>query len=140
MSLNFKLTKIVSFFKISIQNRNILVKYKKNQLLVSLLECFLKEGFISGFFEKDGYIYIILKYNSMGEPVIKNFKIFYKRPFEVHLSYKDLKGKNFYRNYLVKEGEKSSIFILSTSKGIMTHKDALKHSIGGKLLFTVKCY
>ena len=61
MSLNLKLTRIVSFLKISIHNRNILVKYKKNQLLVSLLECLLKEGFISGFFEKDGYIYIILK-------------------------------------------------------------------------------
>ena len=40
-------------------NKNILVQYKKNQLLLSLLECFLKEGVISGFFEKDGYLYII---------------------------------------------------------------------------------
>jgi len=140
MSLNFKLTKIVSFFKISIHNRNILVKYKKNQLLVSLLECFLREGFISGFFEKDGYIYIILKYSSMGEPVMKNFKIFYKRPFEIHLSCKDLEGQKFYRNFVVAEGDKSAVFILSTSKGIMTHKDAIKHGIGGKLLFSVKCY
>jgi len=75
MSLNSRLTKIVSFFKISIQNKNILVKYKKNQLLVSLLECFLKEGVISGFFEKDGYLYIILKYNSFGESIMKNLKI-----------------------------------------------------------------
>jgi ribosomal protein S8 len=140
MSLNLKLTRIVSFLKISIHNRNILVKYKKNQLLVSLLECLLKEGFISGFFEKDGYIYIILKYNSMGEPVIKNFKIIYKRPFEVHLSCKDLKSKFFYKNYLVKEGEKSSLFILSTNKGIMTHIEAVKQNLGGKLLLVVKCY
>lgn len=140
MSLNLKLTRIVSFLKISIHNRNILVKYKKNQLLVSLLECLLKEGFISGFFEKDGYIYIILKYNSMGEPVIKNFKIIYKRPFEVHLSCNDLKGKVFYKNYLVKEGEKSSLFILSTNKGIMTHIEAIKQNLGGKLLLVVKCY
>ena len=140
MSLNLKLTRIVSFLKISIHNRNILVKYKKNQLLVSLLECLLKEGFISGFFEKDGYIYIILKYNSMGEPVIKNFKIIYKRPFEFHLSCKDLKSKFFYKNYLVKEGEKSSLFILSTNKGIMTHIEAVKQNLGGKLLLVVKCY
>jgi ribosomal protein S8 len=140
MSLNSRLTKIVSFFKISIQNKNILVKYKKNQLLLSLLECFLKEGIISGFFEKDGYLYIILKYNSFGESIMKNLKIVYKRPFEVHLSYKELKGKKFLKNYLIPEGEKSSIFILSTNKGIMTHKDAIKNQIGGKLLLVIKCY
>lgn len=140
MSLNLKLTRIISFLKISIHNRNILVKYRKNQLLVSILECFLKEGFISGFFEKDNYIYIILKYNSMGEPVMKNFKIFYKRPFEVFISYKEMKSKKFYKDYLIKEGDKSSIFILSTDKGIVTHKDALKNKVGGKLLFAIKCY
>ena len=71
MSLNLRLTRIISFLKISIQNKNILVKYKKNQLLVSLLECFLKENMISGFFEKDGFWYIILKYNIFGESVVK---------------------------------------------------------------------
>ena len=140
MSLNLKLTRIISFLKISIHNRNILVKYKKNQLLVSVLECFLKEGFISGFFEKDGYIYIILKYNSTGEPVIKNLKIFYKRPFEIFISHKEMKSKKFYKEYLIKEGDKSAIFILSTNKGILTHKEALKNKVGGKLLFVIKSY
>jgi len=140
MSLNLKLTRIISFFKISIQNRNILVKYRKSELLVSILECFLKEGFISGYFEKDGYMYIILKYSSTGESVMKNFKIFYKRPFEITISYKELKSNNFYKNYLMKTGEKSSLCILSTDKGILTHKDALINHVGGKLLFVVKSY
>jgi ribosomal protein S8 len=140
MSLNIKLTKIISFLKISIQNRNIVVKYKKSQLLLSLLECFLKEGFISGFFEKEGFLYVILKYNSFGESILKNFKIIYKRPFEVHYSYKELKSKKFYKNYLIKEGEKSSVLIFSTNKGIMTYKNALINNIGGKLLLVIKCY
>lgn len=140
MSLNLRLSRIISFFKISIQNKNILVKYKKNQLLVSLLECFLKEGIISGFFEKDGFLYVILKYNSFGESVVKNFNIIYKRPFEVHLSYKDLKGPKFKKDYLIPNGEKSSIFILSTNKGIMSHLDAITQKVGGKLLLVIKFY
>lgn len=140
MSLNLKLTRIISFFKISIQNRNILVKYKKSALLESILECFLKEGFISGYFEKNGCIYIILKYSSTGEPVMKSFKMFYKRPFEILISYKELNSDSFYKNYLMKTGEKSSLCILSTDKGILTHKDALKNRVGGKLLFVVKSY
>ena len=140
MSLNLKLTKIISFLKISIHNRNTFVKYKKNQLLVSLLECFLENGFISGFFENEGFVYILLKYNSLGESVIKDLKVLYKRPFEVHLTYKNLKTNSFYKKYLIKKSEKSLLFILSTNKGIITHKDAINYGIGGQLLLVLKGY
>jgi ribosomal protein S8 len=140
MSLNLKLTKIISFLKISIHNRNTFVKYKKNQLLVSLLECFLENGFISGFFESEDFIYILLKYNSLGESVIKDLKVLYKRPFEVHLTYSNLKSNSFYKKYLIKKSEKSLLFILSTNKGIVTHKDALNYGIGGQLLLVLKGY
>ena len=140
MSLNLKLTKIISFLKISIHNRNTFVKYKKNQLLVSLLECFLENGFISGFFENEGFVYILLKYNSLGESVIKDLKVLYKRTFEVHLTYKNLKTNSFYKKYLIKKSEKSLLFILSTNKGIITHKDAINYGIGGQLLLVLKGY
>ena len=138
MSLNTKLSKLVSSLKISIQNRNLVVKYKKNHLLVNILECFLKEGLISGFFEQQNHIFVILKYNNLGECVIKDLVIKYKRPFEVHWRNKDLKSNSFYKNYVVSEGDKTSFYLLSTSQGLMTHLDAIKLGIGGKVLLLVK--
>lgn len=60
-------------------------------------------------------------------PVLTDVKIFSKPGRRYYVSYKELKP--------VMNGYGSSI--ISTSKGILTDKEAIKYKIGGELLFNI---
>lgn len=138
-SLNLQLSKIISFFKISYKNKYLLVKYKKNKLLGSILENFLRENVIHGFFEDSDYYHIYLKYNNLGEPIIKDLKIFYKRPFELHFTVAQLRDSQFVVKYMNSHNINLSFCLFSTNKGILSYSECLKFNTGGVLLLFVKC-
>lgn len=52
-----------------------------------------------------------------------NIKMFYKNKTHLYFKYKSLQ--------VLKNSLLSSYFILETSRGLMTHHDALKHRVGG---------
>ena len=139
MSFNLKLNKIINFFKTSYKNKNVLVKYKKNKMVLQILENFLNENVINGFYEEGGYYYIYLKYNNLGEPIIKNIIKLYKRPFTLPLTIKQLKNKSFVKKYISFYGEKSSICVFSTNNGICSYNNCIKNNTGGVALFIVVC-
>lgn len=85
---------------------------------------FIKDFIIEG--EKIKMITIYLNYNDK-EPVFTDVKIFSKPGRRWYCSYKDLKP------VLGRLG----LSILSTSKGILTDKEAKKLKIGGELLFSI---
>jgi len=140
MSLNTELSKLINFIKISIQNRNFIIEYKKSQLLLDISKCLLRLQLINGFFEKNNKLYIIFKYNTLGENLIKDIKMEYKRPFEKIFKLKYLQSKTFNKKYILKEGSKNSFFLLTTTKGILTHQEAIKNKVGGKVLLLLKSY
>ena len=114
------------------------MKYEKSDLLLNILKLFLKQNVINGFYENNNYYYIYLKYNSSGEPVIKDLKIFNKRPFDNVFTSEELKTKKYIKKFLNFDFEKSSFYVFSTNIGLISYTEAISLNVGGQLLFVVK--
>lgn len=96
----------------------------KEAILKKLLALKFIEGYeVEGEIKKN--IVIHLKYEE-GNPAISDVKIFSKPGMRLYISYKNLKP--------VLSGFGYSV--LSTSKGIMTDREAKKAKLGGELLFS----
>lgn len=97
-------------------------KSKKN---LKIIEILFKEGFIKNFYINDIYnIKIYLKYNN-NKPIINKITQISKPSKKIYI-------KN---NFFIKKKRKG-IFLISTSKGILTSFDIKKFFIGGELI----CY
>ena len=73
------------------------------------------------------YLSITLKYDEDKKPVIGNFKLISKPSRHMYVGVKDIK--------LVHSGQ--GIAVISTSKGIMSSREARKNNLGGEMLFEV---
>ncbi|MBQ0102075.1 MAG: 30S ribosomal protein S8 [Firmicutes bacterium] len=93
----------------------------------AIAEILVKEGYVKGFTVEDdgkqGIIHITLKYNGK-ERVIKGLRRVSKPGLRIYASSEDMPK--------VMNG--LGIAIVSTSKGIMTDKEARKQNIGGEVL------
>lgn len=94
----------------------------------SIVDILLNEGFIKNaeVVDVDGHsnILITLKYGQSGERVITNLKRVSKPGLRVYCGCEDLPS--------VLNG--LGIAIISTSKGVMTDKEARKNKVGGEVL------
>lgn len=96
----------------------------KEAILKKLLDLKFIEGYtVQGEVKKN--ILINLSYEE-GKPAITDLKVYSKPGMRLYISYKNLKP--------VLSGFGYSV--LSTSKGIMTDKEAKKAKLGGELLFS----
>ena len=95
-----------------------------------IVRILLEEGFVRGYDviedEKQGIIRIQLKYGQAGERVIQGIKRISKRGMRVYT--------NAYEIPKVLNG--LGISIISTSKGILTDRQARKENVGGEVI----CY
>ena len=95
-----------------------------------IVRILLEEGFVSGYDviedEKQGIIRIQLKYGQSGERVIQGIKRISKPGMRVYT--------NAYEVPKVLNG--LGISIISTSKGILTDRQARKENVGGEVI----CY
>ena len=98
-------------------------KYKETILKKLMSLKFIKNYTVKGEIKKN--IIINLSYEE-GNPAITDVKIYSKPGMRLYISYKNLKP--------VLSGFGYSI--LSTSKGIMTDREAKKAKLGGELLFS----
>ena len=100
-----------------------------SKMKVSILKILKNEGFIADFKVKEdksgGEIVVWLKYTSDKQPVITNLKRISKPSRRVYVDSDHIPW--------VKNG--LGIAILSTSKGIMTDREARKTRVGGEVLF-----
>jgi small subunit ribosomal protein S8 len=101
--------------------------YPKSKMKIEILKILKKEGFIEDYEEKEKSIIVKLRYFPDGTPLITDLKRISKPSRRVYVSYKELKP--------VMNG--IGIAILSTSKGILTDKEARKLKVGGELLLEV---
>jgi small subunit ribosomal protein S8 len=101
--------------------------YPKSKMKLEILKILKKEGFIEDYEEKEKSIIVKLRYFPDGTPLITDVKRISKPSRRVYVSYKELKP--------VMNG--IGIAILSTSKGILTDKEARKLKVGGELLLEV---
>lgn len=100
-------------------------KFKAN-----LARLLLKEGFISGVNELAGthkMLQINLKYSSSGEPVIGGIKRVSKPGQRIYLPSEKLPRTN----------SGFGITVVSTSKGLLTDREARKDKVGGEVVCQV---
>jgi len=120
----------------SINNANAVFKkqmviYPYSDFKFSILEALKKEGVI-GDIEKKGRlttkrIIVNLKYNEDGSPVLTKIKLVSKQGQRIYKQVKEIKK--------VKSGH--GFAIISSSKGLITDKDAKKMKIGGEVICEV---
>lgn len=102
-------------------------KYK--QKIADILK---KEGYISDYEilkidEVKSNLVLHLKYDENGDAVISVIKRISKPGIRTYLGYKDLSNLV---NFI-------SISIISTSKGLMSAKDAIRNKLGGEYIFYI---
>ena len=104
--------------------RKLIVKQRNTKVCVGVLNILWEEGFIRGFnINSTNEIEILLKYyNNL--PVIKTIERISKSSRRVYSPIKTL----------WKIDNKSGIFVISTSKGIMSDSKARQLNIGGEVL------
>ncbi|MCX7820936.1 MAG: 30S ribosomal protein S8 [Brevinematales bacterium] len=104
------------------------VEVKKSGVVKNILDIMKKEGFIEDFFvaEKNPYFFTIkLKYFN-GKSVITGIKRISKLGRRFYVSHKNL--PRVYNNF--------GIAIVSTSKGVLTDREARELGVGGEVI----CY
>ena len=110
---------LVSFSKIKLE----IVQILKNNGFVQNVEKKTKKGPKS---EID-YLAITLKYDETRTPSLNGFKLISKPSRHLYIKASDVKP--------VRSGY--GIAIISTSRGVMSSKDARKQGLGGEILFEV---
>jgi len=109
------------------------IKVKKNKFTIKFLYLLQKIGLIRGFFFliKECAILVYLKYTK-GVSSIHSINIISKPSNRIYWTLNFL-SKNYRRH------DFSTIYILSTSKGLLTHNDALlTKSFSGEILCKIK--
>ena len=106
------------------------VDVKRSNLTEDILKIFKHEGYISNFKpiedKKQGVIRVYLRYNEDKSPVITEIKRISKPGLRVYVP----------NNNIPRVLSGFGIAVLSTSRGVMTNKDARREKIGGEVL----CY
>lgn len=117
----------ISHFLTRIRNGHLYKKQKVSFLKVKqcipLLDIFYNLGYISGYSIIGNQIIINLKYSFKdGSPVLKHISQISKPSRPVYLNVHSLKNIEH------------QTVILSTTKGMLTHMDAIKENVGGKAI------
>ena len=113
----------------ALMRKKMSVNVPYSKLKHELSKLFVKEGFLESVkkVKKDfDELDIVLKYHN-DEPVIKELTRESKPGLRKYISYKDIKPH--------KGG--LGLKVLTTSKGLMTDKDAIKEEIGGEIICRV---
>lgn len=102
-----------------------------SKLKRAMAKILVDKGYISKYIDitdgKQGVIRMFLKYDSYGLPVIRDIKRYSKPGLRKYSGSDDVPRS---QNGL-------GVVILSTSKGVMTDKEARKLNVGGEVLCTV---
>ena len=105
------------------------VDLRHSKYMVNVIKILYAEGFIRGYHLRiKNKIVVYLKYNMNNTSIIRELKLISRSSRKIYCSYLDLLYLTVYNN---------GIFVVSTSKGLMSSVDALKQKIGGKLIFYV---
>nr|WP_267517330.1 30S ribosomal protein S8 [Borreliella garinii] len=107
------------------------VDLKMSNMNKSILNILKEEGYIKdfSFLEKEGitFIKVLLKYDNKRNPVINKIEAISTPGRKIYSSYKNMpRIKNGY-----------GILIISSSKGVITGKEAKDKKIGGELICSV---
>ena len=130
MSLTDPITNLLTSIRNAIHAKKETVDVPASKLSQKILEIFKNDGYIEDFRllkdNKQGILKIYLKYEKNKKPVIMGMKKISRPGLKVYV------GNDSLPRVLNGLG----LAVISTSKGVMTDKEARKHKIGGEVL----CY
>lgn len=126
MSKNLLLiTRFINILKVNYTAKNKFCVIPQKKLILAILYWLNKYGYIAGYKRVDTkYILVYFKYSNY-KSIVLDFQLYSKPSVNYFISYKDL----------LKYKNSSILYILNTTKGVLTQKEALKYKIGGHLLF-----
>lgn len=101
------------------------VEVGKTKIVFAVAKTLKKEGFLDTVSEKDGVISVTLSIFKK-KPILSNVKIISRPGLRIYMNVDELGS--------IKTPE---MFIISTPKGVMSHKDAIKQRVGGEVIAKV---
>lgn len=131
MAMSDPIADLLTRIRNGLHSRRSKVQVPASRVKEQMLAVLEQEGFILGYRRlddsKQGVLEVDLKYQSSGEPVIKGLRRVSKPSLRVYKGTGDVKQ--------VRTG--LGISIMTTSRGIMTNKQARKEHVGGEVLCEV---
>ncbi len=122
------LSKFLTIIQEGIKKKKLIVKVPINSIILNILWCLYKNGYISGYMIKDNIINIYLKYYQ-GQTILVIIKQISKISCRIY--YKN--------NKIFNEKKINNNYILTSSKGIiLTENVKNNNKIGGEILFKIK--
>ena len=113
--------------------RKLEISVKKTQKTIDIITILKNEGFIRGYTVKEKKIVIFLKYFT-DKPVISLIE-----PISTYSTNKYTSVKNLVllKELIKKSNQGLGLFILSTSKGILSDYQSIEQNIGGQIILRV---
>ena len=133
MALHSTLSDLCTRIRNGQKSRKLEIFVKKTQKTINILKVLKKEGFIRGYHITDKDISVLLKYFTdkpvinIIEPILSYNKNKYTSVKSL-IQLKDLKKKN---------NQGLGLFLLSTSKGILSDYESIEQNIGGQIILRV---
>jgi small subunit ribosomal protein S8 len=133
MALHSTLSDLCTRIRNGQKSRKLEIFVKKTQKTINILKVLKKEGFIRGYHITDKNISVLLKYFTdkpvinIIEPILSYNKNKYTSVKSL-VQLKDLKKKN---------NQGLGLFLLSTSKGILSDYESIEQNIGGQIILRV---
>jgi small subunit ribosomal protein S8 len=133
MALHSTLSDLCTRIRNGQKSRKLEIFVKKTQKTINILKVLKKEGFIRGYHITDKNISVLLKYFTdkpvinIIEPILSYNKNKYTSVKSL-IQLKDLKKKN---------NQGLGLFLLSTSKGILSDYESIEQNIGGQIILRV---
>lgn len=105
--------------------KNKTAKIKKTKFIFSLAKALVKLRYLDKIEEKEGFLYVSLAFFKK-EPVLTDIKLISKPGLRVYMRIDQLETH-----------KKPSFFLVSTPKGVMDNKEAVKNRLGGEVIAEV---
>ena len=119
--------------KNSLKKKHKTINFEYSILLYEVLNVLESSGFIKGFkivensLNQEKQIIVFLKYTNTNNSAINSIQ-----------QVSTIKQKVFLKKqFLVFSNSNAEIFIVSTSKGILTNVDAIKNNVGGEVILKI---
>jgi small subunit ribosomal protein S8 len=123
--MNYPIGDFLVQIKNAVMAKHKIVETRSSKLIKNVANALKKEGFLDEVKEKDGKLSVRLTIRKK-EPLLTNVILISKPGLRIYMSADDLeKIKDPY------------IYIVSTPKGVMTGKDAIKKRLGGEVIAKV---
>lgn len=127
MSMTDNIADMLTRIRNGQSSRLLEVKVPNSKLKNRVLSVLKSEGYIDDYYVDNDIINVVLKYDTKGSPVIKEIHRVSKPGKRVYTHIKDLMG--YFNNM--------GVYILSTSAGVMSDKEARLRNIGGEVICKV---